>query len=297
MTGDRLLAADIGVALEASAASTSNERQLNLGFAREAGGRTFLERQRVAYPFHVCRALHVPGDPEGFCTVYMQSCSGGIFQHDRLGLNVKLGPHAQAHLTTAASTVVHTMHEGHAEQDVRIEAEDGAIVEYLPDPMIMFPQSRLHTSVTVRAHHNATVIVQDAFLLHDPQGRAQSFEWLRSSTRIEDEAGRLLALDRFHTDGPSILVSQPGINGAFGLQATLMVVHRRDPVAVLNALRNATVETNAATFVGVSLLPNDAGAWVRVLAADAVSLREVLRAAWQATRTLITGSPPGVRRK
>lgn len=296
MTGDRIMAADLGVEFDANT-KAHTERQLNLGFAREGGGRTFLDRQRVAYPFHVCRALHVPGDPEAICTVYMQSCSGGIFQHDRLGLHIRLAPDAQAHLTTAASTVVHMMHEGHAEQEVLLDVGDGAIAEYLPDPMIMFPTSRLKSSVTVRAHENATVVVQDAFLLHDPQGKAQSFEWLQSTTRIEDDHGKLLALDRFRVEGPTIYANQPGINDRYGLQATLMVVHRRDPAGVLRALRVALPEASEDAFVGASLMPNDAGVWLRVLATNAVSLRNVLRTAWESTRAFVTGAPPGVRRK
>ncbi|MCW5625713.1 MAG: urease accessory protein UreD, partial [Burkholderiales bacterium] len=221
MTGDRLSDLD----------AVERQRQFAVTFARQNGGRTFLRRQHVGYPFHVGRALYLPGDPEGFCTVYMQSCSGGIFQHERLGVVAVADPDAWAHLTTGAATVVHSMPEGYAEQDVLLDARAGSLIEYVPDALILFPDSRLDARLTIRAHRDATVIAAESFLLHDPRGDRRPFDWLRSETRVEDEQGRVLALDRFRVDGSAMQAGVPGVDGGFALQATLMVVHPQDPDA------------------------------------------------------------------
>lgn len=289
MTGDRLNLA--AVALEAAPA-----RQLALAFASDPGGRTYLERQRVAYPFHVCRALHVPGDAPGFCTVYVQSCSGGIFENDRLAMRACVDAGAKAHLTTAASTVVHSMPSGHAEQAMVVEAGPDAVAEYLPDPLILFPQSRLDTRLTVRAHPSATVVAAESFLLHDYRGRGDHFEWLRSESRVEDENGALLALDRFRVTGATLARGLPGVNGALTMQGTLLVVHRRDPQAALDALR-AVLPEGPRPWAGASLLPGDCGAWLRVLSDDAVAMRNIMRDAWASARHRLTGAMPGIRRK
>lgn len=270
--------------------------QFELGFERSPDGTTILRRQHVAYPYHVGRVLHVPGDPPGFATVYVQSCSGGLFQGERLRLAVTAEAGAQAHLTTAASTIVHAMPDGSAVQRLSIAAREGALVEYLPDPLILFPTARLDTALTIRAAANATVIAAESFLLHDPTGGEQSFDELRSTTRVEDEAGRLLALDRFHIDGRTVVARRPGVNGTFGLQGTLMLVHRADPAGALAALRSALPESGD-VLAGASLLPGDCGAWLRVLAGDAIALRAAMSAGWSAARRLATGSAPGLRRK
>lgn len=271
-------------------------RQVEIAFAGAAGERTFLRRQRVAYPFHLGRALYLPGDPVEFCTVYLQSCSGGIFQKDRLGLAFTAGPRACAHLTTAASTVVHTMLEDHAEQDVLIRADEGAFVEYLPDPLILFPDVRLRNTVTVRAHPDATVVVADSFLAHDPSGAGRSFDWLRSETRVEDEGGALLAADRFAIGGRQLAAAQVGIQGTATMQASLMVVQRSRPGDALAALRSALPD-DGVVYAGASLLPGGAGAWMRLLSADAVAVRRVVRDAWSRVRECFAGSAPGIRRK
>ena len=270
--------------------------QFELSFERSPTGATVLRRQHVAYPYHVGRVLYVPGDPAGFATVYVQSCSGGLFQGERLRLAVTAEAGTQVHLTTAASTIVHAMPAGAAVQKLAIVAREGALVEYLPDPLILFPTARLHTTLTIRAAASATVIAGESFLLHDPDGGAETFEGLSSETRIEDSEGQLLALDRFSVDGRSIVAGQAGVNGAFGLQGTLMLVHRADPAGALEALRAALPELPD-VFAGASLLPGDGGAWVRVLARDAIALRAVMREAWIAARRLATGSAPGLRRK
>lgn len=275
---------------------TGAERQVEIAFAGGAGTRTWLRRQRVAYPFHVGRALHLPGDAPEFCTIYLQSCSGGLFEHDRLGLAFTVGAGACAHVTTSASTVVHSMPEGHAEQHVLLHAAEGAVAEYMPDPLILFPGTRLHNTLTVRAHPGATVICCDSFLAHDPAAQARPFDWLRSETRVEDEGGELLAVDRFAITGRQLAEPAPGIHGPHTLQGSLMVVHRADPERALEALRAALPE-GAGVYAGASLLPGGAGAWMRALSADAVALRRTLRDGWAAARERLTGSRPGMRRK
>jgi hypothetical protein len=61
-------------------------------------------------------------------------------------------------------------------------------------------------------------------------------------------------------------------------------------------LRRATADA-ADVYVGASDLPNGCGAWLRVMAADAIALRTTLVAAWQAARQTLTGQIPAPRRK
>jgi urease accessory protein len=58
--------------------------RVEIAFARDPSGRTYIRRQFVRYPYHVCRPLSFSGDPAGMATIYLQSCAGGIFRDDRL---------------------------------------------------------------------------------------------------------------------------------------------------------------------------------------------------------------------
>ncbi len=271
--------------------------QADIEFARDPGGVTGVCRQRVGYPFHVGRALRMPGDPAGMPTVYLQSCSGGIFQRDDLRMRIIAGAGASAHVTSAASTVVHGMESAGARQIVELDAAAGALLEYLPDPMILFPRARLHNGVQVRLDAQASVILGDALILHDPNGGGGAFEFLESETVVRDRAGKLLVCDRFRCNGGDLARALPGINGAYAAQATMFALTMAcAATALVGAMRRALSPIED-VYAAASALPNGAGAWVRVLARDAIGARAALHAAWSAARTEITGDAPAPRRK
>jgi urease accessory protein len=267
-------------------------------FARDpTTGRTYVRRQHISYPYHVCRALMFAGDPAGMATLYLQSCAGGIYRDDRLRERIVAEEGAAAHVTTQASTIVHSMDRGSARQDVLIEAAAGGIVEVLPDPFILFPQSRFASDVRIRAHESATVIVADSFICHDPAGGHAMFDRFQGDLRVEDLQGRLLMVDRVRVGGSMVAERRPGMTGGFATQGSLFVIQRQGAAsALVEVLRNAVADMPQ-VYAGASALPNGCGAWLRVLAADGLALRAAMSAAWQAARQTLTGQTPAPRRK
>ncbi|HTO84224.1 MAG TPA: urease accessory protein UreD [Methylomirabilota bacterium] len=266
-------------------------------FARDPSGRTYICRQYVSYPYHICRPLTFAGDPPGMATLYLQSCAGGIFQEDRLVERIAAGPAAAAQVTTQAATIVHGMDRGTASQQVSIDAASDALVEFLPDPFILFPRARFVSEVRVRADEAATVLLSDSFIGHDPQGSGAVFDWYRGTLTVEDRSGATVAQDRFRVTGDALQAGTPGITGAFAAQGSFFVLHRHLPApAIVEALREA-VAGLPGTYAGASALPSDCGAWLRVAAADGAALRSAMSAAWQGVRRLLTGLTPAPRRK
>lgn len=270
--------------------------QAELEFACDANGATYVHRQRVGYPFHVGRSLKMPGDPPGMPTVYLQSCSGGIFEGDVLRLRIAAGEGAAAHVATAASTVVHSMESQPASQQVELRARAGSFLEYLPDPVILFPRAKLASGVRVSVQPGATVILGDSVLLHDPKGGDDRFDWLQSETVIEDAAGKLLARDRFRIEGNQLARGLAGITGSWKAQGSLFVLTSAKPPAELVAAMRAALPS-AGVYAGAAILPNQSGAWARILATDAAALKAALFSAWTAIRQTLTGAAPMPRRK
>ncbi len=291
MTGDRILAADVP-ALALDAAS----RTAVLHFATDESGRTHIAKQFAPYPFHVCRPFYVTGDAAGMATVYVQSCAGGIFEHDRLGLRLQTEQGSQAHVTTSASTIVHSMPLGGARQDVNLVAESNSVIEYLPDPMILFAGSRIDSTVNVVMADSARVILSDAFLMHDHRDQGEAFDWLRSEIVVRDVDDRVLVRDRIRIDGKSMLTKRPGVTGRFAAQASFMCLQRGLTAAMLAPLRVA-LDAIDDIYAGVSLLPSGVGVFARILAADGIALRAAQLRLWSQARKCLTGSLPTPRRK
>lgn len=262
----------------------------------DPAGNTYVSRQRVGYPFHFGRALTSAGDPAGMPTLYLQSCAGGMFDGDDLRIRIAAGEQAMAHVTTGASTIVHSTDTSSARLAVELDASAAAYLEYLPDPAILFPRARLESRTTVRLQPGATVILGDSILLHDPRGGDGVFGWLKTETRIEDGASRLLVCDRFQVEGEAMARGLPGVTGTFAAQGSLFVATTAAPAtALVDAMRRAL--TQPGVYGGAGLLPNKTGAWARILATDAAGLRAAMFAAWAAARELLTGSAPIPRRK
>ena len=89
-----------------------------------------------SYPYHVCRPHFLDRELPGLATLYLQSCSGGLFEDDKLACDVIAGTGSAIHLTSGASTIVHSSRRGgQAEHSTAIRAEQNAFAEYLPDPV------------------------------------------------------------------------------------------------------------------------------------------------------------------
>jgi urease accessory protein len=264
--------------------------RLDLAFAADADGRSFLRRQYASYPFHVCRPQFQDRSLPGLATLYLQSCSGGLYEDDRLDVGIAVGQGAEAHVSTQAATVVHSMPKGHAEQTVRLRSEAGAYLEYLPDPQILFPGSRCRSVLRAAVGGDGVALVSDSFLQHDPEGGEGTFSAYSSEIVVETADGEVLAIDQLNVDGGAFRGKRPGVSGAFAAQGTLIVA------GIADELRMISLDY-AEAAIGASQLPKSAGMLVRVLAADGAALKRAMHLAWSAVRFALKGSRPAERRK
>ena len=189
------------------------------------------------------------------------------------------------------------LESGEASQEVAIEARAGSYLEYLPDPLILFRDARLHSSLRIRLHQDATVLACDSIVPHDPSGEGGTFDWIAAELRVEDPDGTLLARDRYRLRGNTLSRNVPGITGSWHCQGGFVVLSRRLPAAQIIESLRAAMPDNRDVYSGVTKLPGECGAWVRMLAQDASALREALRRAWYSARKSLLGAEPAPRRK
>jgi urease accessory protein len=270
--------------------------RLDLEFVADADVRTYLRRQYASYPFHVCRVQFHDRDIPGLATLYIQSCSGGVYEDDRLDLTLAVREHAEVHVSTQSATVVHSMPTGSAEQRVRIQCEGGSYLEYLPDPQILFPGSSCRSAISVRLCERAIAVVSDSFLQHDPSGRDGMFSAYSTEIIIENTVGEALAIDRLKIDR-AFQASRPGILGSFGAQGTLVIACLdRLPREISDELQKIRLDHGEAA-IGFTQLPKSAGMLVRILAVDGAVLKRAMHSVWCAARFALKGSLPMERRK
>lgn len=272
------------------------EPQALLCFSRSPSGQSFISRQRVGYPFHITRPFYFDSEPPGALTLYLQSVSGGIYQGENLSMTCTAGPDSAAHVTTQAATIVHRMPAEKATQTVFLEALDGALLEYLPDPLIMFPGARLTSRIDITAHPKATVIASESFTHHDPDGENRRFDSFFAETRVRDPAGALLAMDRYDVAGAQLGEGATRV-ALWPSQGSLIVLNRNNRRSIVETRLKQAFGSFDSIYGGVSTLPNDCGLIVRLLATDGAALRTGLQTAWEIARSGLYGASPGCRRK
>lgn len=272
--------------------------RLEAVFTPDSEGRTFLARQYAGYPFHICRAQYLDPELPEMASLYLQSSAGGFFAGDCLSLDIAAEAGAKAHVTTPASTIVHRMPAGEAWQQVSLAAGPGSLLEYLPDPVILFPEARLSSSLRLRLGEGATAILADSFLAHDPAGAGEPYGGYASETEVVDAAGRLLLRDRFRIAGAEVEAGAAGVMGGVTMQGTVIAASDAlDPGTLLAALRQSIGAIDTSVYGAASLLPNACGAWARLLAADGADLKDAVEELWSSLREAVAGTRPTPRRK
>ena len=259
--------------------------------------RTFIDRQYSRHPFHICKPLYVDDHPAGMATVYVQSSAGGIFAGDRLSVRVLAQPHSQVHLTSQASTVVHRMTGSNAQLETSVQIEAGALFEFLPDPLILFPDSDLTSRLTVRLNGASTAIFCDSFLMYDPYHQGEYFAKFTNETSVFSEDGQLLCRDRTSVSGAEIACRTVGIMGSNAVVGTFYYLRAGQDLTRMSEKLNEAAKNVSAPYVGVSTLPNEIGVWARVIAAEVADLRHTMECLWMAAREDATGKKPSKRRK
>lgn len=271
--------------------------RLELTFQLDPDGKTYLAKQYFNYPFHVCRAQYMDKAQPDMATMYLQSCSGGIFSGDRLETKINVKQDARAHVTTQASTISHRMQQGSATQNIEINVDSGALIEYLPECSILFPEAKLSSSLVVTRQSNCSIIVADSFLNHDPNGKCEQFSWLKNELIIRNSDGKVDAIDRFFVTGEQFRCGEISGFNAFTVHGTFAVISDmiKDHV-LLDALRS-TLNSRPDIYSGASRLPNNAGCLVRYMAQDGALAKSFATDLWFKSREILTGHPPDHRRK
>jgi urease accessory protein len=126
------------------------------------------------------------------------------------------------------------------------------------------------------------------------RGESLAYELFQTDTEVRRPDGRLLFRDTTRLR-PAEDMTSPGLLGRWrALGSLYAVAEGADGSAFDQALTGCEA---AHLSAGCSELPNSAGVWFRVMAPDAPSAQEAVRAAWTAVRRRLLGFPPPPSRR
>ncbi|WP_327302752.1 urease accessory protein UreD [Streptomyces sp. NBC_01298] len=287
---------------------------LELAFER-VGDRTELVRHYQKSPLQIMRPLYFDPYRPDLPITFLMSTGGGVIQADRLRTDLSFGPGTSAHVTTQAATKVYRMEHDYAVAQTLLTAGPDAYVEYLPDPVIPYVDSRFYQRTVITADPTATVLVSETVLSGRlARGERNAYQVFASDFELRRPSGELVALDtvRLEPGGAagsagrsgsgsgsfsgSTSIDGPAVLAGHSVMACFFAVSPLAPARELADLLHATLAGRGLAY-GVSVLPQDCGAWVRVLGEHTEPVTRALGAAWDAVRRRLIGVPAPDLRK
>ncbi len=260
-------------------------------------GRTRLVQTTTRAPLAVQRALYLDDGLPDLAVVFLSNATAGIFQGDRLQVVAQVHEGAKALITSQSATKIYTMPEGEARQDTELIVEPGALLEYLPDPLIPFQDARFTQTTKITVHKGGTLVYSDILspgrVAH---GEVLAYSSYRHTLTICDGNGRPLYHEGFQLEPGVQDLGSLGILGfPHASLGSLITVIPADSKVLIATLRERLAE--APVIVSVSALPVGDGVVVKALGASMSSVRKALHDAWSEIRSLRYGVGPTDLRK
>jgi urease accessory protein len=266
--------------------------RLRLGFEHR-DGLTILAELESRAPCLAQRALHCDDALPDMAWLFMITTSGCVLQGDRLALDVSLGPGARAHVTTQSATKIHSMDANYAQQTQVFTLDEGAYLEYLPDPLIPHRQARFASDTRITVHPSASMlcseIVQPGRRHHHPD-ECFGATLLSLATAAARPGGEPLFSEKLVIEPLRHPMRQSGVMDSFEVFGNVILCTPADKADQIHARIGAAVDLKEGVAYGACRLPNDAGLVFKVLGRETAQVRAQVRAFWAVAREAITGA-------
>ncbi len=255
--------------------------------------RTVVREQYSRIPLFAQRALYLEESLPSMAYLYIISPSGGVLQGDRYRMDITLEESAFAHITTQGATRIYRMEKNYATQIVNISIGEASYLEFIPDQIIPYRNSRFYQKITLRVHESATAIYSEIIV----PGRVhsgESFEYDICYTKVvvKDQADVLKFIDVGLIEPKRHDVKSFGVLGEFKVLGTVYIINKKQDIcSKLKQEINATLRHSTAVSCGSTLLPSNSGIVVRLLGHNSEDIKKAVYEVASIARKLILGAP------
>ncbi|MGZ4850705.1 MAG: urease accessory protein UreD [Candidatus Bathyarchaeia archaeon] len=260
--------------------------------------KTVIKDQFARVPLFTQKALYLEESFPSMAYVYIMTPSGGILQGDRYRIDLTLSDNAHAHLTTQGATRIYKMERNYATQMVNITVDDDCYLEYIPDQIIPFKDSRFYQIVNAKVHENGTLVYSE-MLAPGRVASGESFEYdiVYMATHAENQKGASRFTDVFILEPKKSSLKVAGILGEHYVVGSLYILTKPNYAKQLIDEINNYLNKLPGVRGGATLLPYNSGVMVRMLGNIADDLKSVIYEIVNIVRKTIIGAPfSGIRK-
>lgn len=249
-------------------------------------GRTRLAHLDQSDPL---RILFPQVDPREPVTGALVTTSGGLVGGDSLGISVAGEKNTASRIVGQAAEKVYRSTGADVTIEVRLDASEGAWLEWLPQETILFENARMRRATMAEVGVGARLLAGEMIVFgRTAMGESMTRGLVRDAWEIRRE-GRLVWSDALHLDEnlAEALQAAAGFDGARAYASLIYVGDDApDRIAIARELLEAGTPDvfSAATCVGDVLI-------LRWVGGDSLSLRNAYGDFWGTFRNHIAGYP------
>lgn len=248
----------------------------------DPSGRTRIKEKESTFPLSVQKEIYYDQFQPNMTHVYMVSSSGGILQGDKYAIDIILEKDALAHITTQGATRIYGMNASNAIQVVNVSLDDGAYLEFIPDQIIPYKDSRFYQEINFKVHDNATMIYSE-IISPGRIGMGEIFDYdicyLRSVGKNHKDELRFT--DYTKIEPKKMNLQSFGLLEQKQITATMYVLTKtKDVETIIRTLENE-IKNSAEIEIGWSTMTKENGVLLRILGN---TTRDVIRQVYDITK-------------
>ena len=228
--------------------------------------KTIITEQLSRVPLYVQKALYYDETIPFMAHVFVLSPSGGVLQGDRYRTDIELKNGAISHITTQGATRMYKMNSNYATQMINLNVGKNCYLEFLPEQLIPYKNSRYYQKATFKIDDSATLVYSETIVPgRVAMGELFDYDICCLKTLCYDDKQEIKFHDNCILEPKKQTMNSLGIFGNKTVHSMMYVVTKQECIEELYETINQLFKDNDEIIGGASILPNNSGLSVRVL--------------------------------
>jgi urease accessory protein len=228
--------------------------------------KTIITEQLSRVPLYVQKALYYDETIPSMAHVFVLSPSGGVLQGDRYRTDIELKNGAISHITTQGATRIYKMNSNYATQMINLNVGKNCYLEFLPEQLIPYKNSRYYQKATFKIDDSATLVYSETIVPgRVAMGELFDYDVCCLKTLCYDDKQEIKFHDNCILEPKKQTMNSLGIFGNKTVHSMMYVVTKQECIEELYETINQLFKDNDEIIGGASILPNNSGLSVRVL--------------------------------
>jgi len=228
--------------------------------------KTIITEQLSRVPLYVQKALYYDETIPSMAHIFVLSPSGGVLQGDRYRTDIELKNGAISHITTQGATRIYKMNSNYATQMINLNVGKDCYLEFLPEQLIPYKNSRYYQKATFKVDDSATLVYSETIVPgRVAMGELFDYDVCCLKTLCYDDKQEMKFHDNCILEPKKQRMNSLGIFGNKTAHSMMYVVTKQECIEELYEIINQLFKDNDEIIGGASILPNNSGLSVRVL--------------------------------